>query len=243
MKTMKTYSLFFCFLFLTFTITFAQPPKYADLFEMYAEENYKKLITKAEKYCLDEKTKNDPWAHYWLGKGLFRISFQNDRSSDFKNAASDAIISLKTALKKDKSHDLIDKEKDFFIEVKNSLLEQAVNEATVKNHKKCGLISRKSLSLFPDDIPSKLLDAYSKSQLKEIQQAEIIWVEIEHSIQNLNYSNWTEKEKENFRFILLFTIDEMIKDKKSSEAKKIALKAKEMYPTDEEINKKISSFN
>ena len=35
----------------------------------------------------------------------------------------------------------------------------------------------------------------------------------------------------------------MIKDKKSSEAKKIALKAKEMYPTDEEINKKVSSFN
>ena len=52
----------------------AQAPSYDYLLVLFVDGEYEKLVKKAEKYTLNEKTKKDPIPWFYLSKGLYAIS-------------------------------------------------------------------------------------------------------------------------------------------------------------------------
>jgi tetratricopeptide (TPR) repeat protein len=216
----------------------AQPPLYNDLLIMYVDGDYKKLAAKAEKYTLKDETKNDPYAYLWTAKALFKISFQNEKDEAFQNAYKESIGFLTKCIKKDKTHEVFDKEKDFFYEVKNSLIELAINEYTTKDYKKAQDWSKKIMQIFPDDVPAKFMEAACKYQLKDIPGATTIWNENQRSFELIqSIDSWTEKEKE---FLKLSIIETMIcfkNTKQPERAKAIGQKASLWFSKDDDFNK------
>ena len=91
----------------------AQPPTYDDLRILYADGNYEKLAKVADKYCNNDKTKNDPLVHMWLGKALYKISLVGSEDENFKNAFKDAIGAVGKSIKLDKEGSVQSENEEF----------------------------------------------------------------------------------------------------------------------------------
>lgn len=230
---MKTI-LFLFIAILTVQYSHAQPPTYNDLLIYYVDGNYKKLAAKAEKYTLKEETKNDPYAYFWTAKALFKISFQNDKDEVFKNAYKESIGFLLKCQKKDKTHEVYEKEKDFFLEVKHSLIELVINEMTSKDYKKALEWNKKLIALFPEDLSSKLIDGACKYYLKDVPGATVIWNENQAFIEQMqSIESYSEKEKEYFRLSIIQTITCLKAVKQIDRAKNIAQKGTLWFKDDD----------
>ena len=221
---------------------YAQPPVYNDLLILYVDGNYKKLAAKAEKYTLKEETKNDPYAYLWTAKALFKISQQNEQDEMYKNAYKDCISFLAKCVKKDKTREVYDKEKDFFHEVKNSLIENAINEYTSKNYKKAQDFCKKILTIFPEDIPAKFMEAACKFQQKDTPGATTVWNENQRSFELINtLEGWSEKEKEFLRLAVMETMKCFKENKQSERGKMIGDRAK-IWFTDDDFKLLLNTF-
>ena len=220
----------------------AQPPLYNDLLILYVDGNYKKLAAKAEKYTLKEETKNDPYAYLWTSKALFKISQQNEQDEMFKNAYKDCISFLAKCVKKDKTREIYDKEKDFYAEVKNSIIENCINEYQSKNYKKAQDYCKKLLSIFPDDVPTKFIDAACKFQTKDVPGATTVWNENQRAFELItSLDNWTDKEKEFLRLSIMETMKCLKENKQPERGKTIGEKAKKWF-SDDDFKLLLSTF-
>ena len=209
---------------------YAQPPSYNDLLILYVDGNYKKLASKAEKYTLKDDTKNDPYAYLWTSKALFKISQQNDQDEMYKNAYKDCISFMSKCIKKDKTHEVFDKEKGFIFELKNSIIENTINEYTSKNYKKAQDYCKKLLSIFPDDVSAKFMDAACKFQLKDIPGATTVLNENQIAFELINtIDSYNEKEKEFFRTSIMETIKCLKENKQTERGNKIGENGKKWF--------------
>jgi hypothetical protein len=193
---MKKIVLINSFFFFGFMLN-AQPPTYHDLMILFTEGNYKKVVKQAEKYTLKDATKDDAMAYYWLGKGLYKLSFQNIKDDEFENAYKDGIAYLGKCKKKDKTGEVFEKEIDFFHEVKSSMMEQIMNEITLKQYKKATEWCKRIYLIFPDDVATKYMDAACKYQLNDQTGAAILWNECQkplEKMQSIDQLNDTEKD-------------------------------------------------
>jgi hypothetical protein len=226
---MKKYLLILTLIFCASKI-YGQPPLYDDLLILYVDGNYKKLASKAEKYTLKEETKNDPYAYLWTSKALYKISQQNDQDEMYKNAYKDCISFMSKCIKKDKTHDVYNKEKEFIFELKNSIIENTINEYSSKNYKKAQDYCKKFLSIFPDDISAKLMDVACKFQLKDIPGATTVLNENQRAIDLINtIDSYNDKEKEFLRTSIMETIKCLKENKQSERGKTIGEKGKKWF--------------
>ena len=230
---MKKYILLLI-VFLSVTKFYAQPPLYNDLLILYVDGNYKKLAAKAEKYTLKDDTKNDPYAYLWTSKALYKISQMNDQDEMYKNAYKDCIGFMAKCIKKDKTHEIYDKEKDFIFELKNSIIENTINEYVSKNYKKAQDYCKKLLSIFPDDVPTKFMDATCRFQNKDIPGANTIWNENQRAFELINtIDHMNDKEKEFFRLAIIESMKCFKENKQAERGKNIGEKAKIWFTDDD----------
>lgn len=223
--------------------TFAQSSNYNDLLLLYVDGDYKKLVAKAEKYTLKDNTKNDAYPYYWTGKGLFKISFQNETDETFKNAYKESLGFFAKCIKKDKSGEVFAKEKDFFLEVKGSLIELTINEVTTNNHKNALNWIKKLYTIFPNDITAKYMEAVCLYNAKDTPGANKIWTESQKEFEQIQaISTWTPKEREFLKFTVIQTIVTMKTAGKTDLAKTFAQKANLWFEKDELFIKEYSSL-
>jgi hypothetical protein len=238
---MKKYILLLIVL-LSITKFYAQPPLYNDLLILYVDGNYKKLAAKAEKYTLKDETKNDPYAYLWTSKALFKISQMNEKDEMYKNAYKDCIGFMAKCIKKDKTHEVYDKEKDFIFELKNSIIENTINEYVSKNYKKAQDYCKKLLSIFPDDVSTKFMDAACRFQNKDIPGANTIWNENQRAFELINsIENLNDKEREFLRLAVIESMKCFKENKQPERAKNIGEKAKKWF-TDDDFKATLNSL-
>ena len=83
----------------------AQPPTYDDLVILYADANYEKLLKKAEKYTLSDKTRKDAIPYLYLSKANFEISKggeQEELLNKYPRAFKESIKYAGKCIQKDK---------------------------------------------------------------------------------------------------------------------------------------------
>ena len=141
-----TYLLTFVFCFILVDAN-AQPPNYDDLLIYLADGDHVKLVQKAEKYTLNDKTKKDPIPWMYLAKGFFEIHKNpNDVPEKFvKNAVASATRYCERSIKLDKEGVLDQDETnaDFVSDLKKYWLETIDNEILVQNYGKAyGLVMK-----------------------------------------------------------------------------------------------------
>ena len=232
---MKKYILLFAILFL-FNKLNAQPPVYTDLFTLFVNGDLKKLVDKAQKYTIKPETKNDAIPYFYVSKALFKISQQKNRESKYDDAYEQSIHFLVKCIEKDVTKEVYDKEKDFYLEMKESIINNILEEYKDRSYKKALKFNKYLLALFPDDIAGIFMDAACKSHTKDLASAMIIWNENQNSLERLtSLDAFSEKEKEFLKFSVIQTIEGLKSIKQPERARNIALKANMWFENEEDF--------
>ncbi len=232
---MKKYLLLIIILFL-FSKLESQPPLYTDLFTLYVNGEYKKLVDKAEKYTIKPETKNDAIPYVYISKSLFKIAFQKNRESKYKDAYDQSIYYLVKCIEKDITKEVYDKETEFYIEVKETLIAYILEEFKDKSYKKALEYNNKLKTLYPEDISTILMDGVLKKFTKDLPGAMIVWNENQNALERLtNLDYYTEKEKEFLKLGVIQTIEGLKSVKQPERARNIALKANTWFENEEDF--------
>lgn len=105
----------------------AQPPTYDDLVIYYADGAYEKLLKKAEKYTLSDKTKKDAIPFLYLAKCNFEMSKDQQWLDKYPKAFNDAIRFAGNTIKKDKEGTVFEENIQFFTDLKIAVVEDIKN--------------------------------------------------------------------------------------------------------------------
>ena len=232
---MKKYLLLIIILFL-FSKLESQPPLYTDLFTLYVNGEYKKLVDKAEKYTIKPETKNDAIPYVYISKSLFKIAFQKNRESKYKDAYDQSISFLVKCIDKDITKEVYDKESEFYMEVKESLMSHVLEEFSDKSYKKALEYNNQLKSLYPEDVSIVLMDGALKRFTKDLPGAMIVWNENQNGLERIrNIDNYSEKEREYLKVSVIQTIEGLKSIKQPERTRNIALKANTWFENEEDF--------
>lgn len=235
MKKLRTLVLFlFCVGY-----SFSQSPDYNDLVILFADGNYSKLIKESEKYTSKDDTKNDPLPYYWMAKGLYKISFDNERDEEFKNAFKDAITVLGKCRKKDKDNSFYEANKEFFMEVKGSLNEQIENDIAAKDFRKAAGWAIRVYKISPDDMGAKYLEGACKYRNSDKSGANTLWKEGEKLLAaTTSIEDWSKEDKALLKLGVFQTAECYISSKQTDKARALLNKVAQWYEGDEDFKAK-----
>lgn len=227
---------FLLFILFSFNKLEAQPPVYTDLFTMYVNGEYKKLVEKAQKYTVKSETKNDAIPYVYISKSLFKISQQKNRESKYKEAYEQSIEYLVKCIEKDITKEVFDKENEFYTEIKESLIALILEEFSDKSYKMCFEYNTKLKALYPEEISVILMDGALKRHTKDLPGAMIVWNENQNSLEKLtNIDYYSEKERDFLKLAVIQTIEGLKSIKQPERARNIGLKANTWFENEEDF--------
>lgn len=182
--------------FIAFT-SFGQED-YTDLLMLKADQDWEKLIKKADSYTSKDKTKNDPLPYYYLAYGLYQISFIGDRPEEFKNAFKDAITVVGKMQRKDSDRAVQNEYAEFFSELKGALFETIRNEMDAGEYKRAFGWVMKVYKFGRDDVGGKFLEGACRFNNGDKSSASTAWSDARKTIEeNPSISSeWSDVDKE-----------------------------------------------
>jgi hypothetical protein len=125
---------------------------------------------------------------------------------------------------------------EFYIEMKETLIEYILEEFKDKNYKKALEFNTKLKSLYAEDISVILMDGALKKHTKDLPGAMIVWNENQNSLERLtNLDYFTEKEKEFLKTAVIQTIEGLKSVKQPERARNIGLKANTWFGNEEDF--------
>lgn len=233
--------LFLLICLITFTSNAQKSVKYDDLLVLFADGNYEKLVKSAEKYTLNDKTKNDAEPYMWLAKGLYAMSKDAKYSTDetYKNAYKDAISAVGKFMRKDKDGALFEENIDFFSKFKGSLVEVIENELSTKNYSKTYGWVLKMKKLSPNDAGNAFLEGACKYRKGDKSGATLSWVTANDLLSKItSVDDW---KKEDFKLLELGVFETAqcyIDSRRVDNAKALLNKVKQWFEDDEDFKAK-----
>ncbi|MGV3631083.1 MAG: hypothetical protein ACO1O6_07750 [Bacteroidota bacterium] len=232
---MKKLLLFLCFILGALKLS-AQPPLYDDLLILYADGNYSKLIKETIKYSEKDESKNDAIVYYWMAKGYYKISFQADRDEEYKNAFKDCFTAAGKCLKKDKEGKIIAEHRDFFSDVKKTLVETIQNDVDAKDYRKASGWVTKAYKLNPNDVGAKYLEGACKYRVQDKGGANALWKEAEKMLANVkSLEDYREEDKKLFKLGIFETAEAYMAMKQPDKAKALLGKVAQWFEDDDDF--------
>jgi hypothetical protein len=219
-------------------MSFAQEPEFKDLRILYADANYEKLATEAEKYTLKDKTSKLAAPYFWLAKGLYKISKSGTDDDDFKNAYKDAIKHLTKGIKYDLKYndgDYAREEADFVELFKLSLYEMTYNEISSKSYKRAYSWALKYAKLTNDETGSKYMMGACKFYDEDKTSARDLWNEGDDLLEKIeSIESWGAADKNMLKMGILFSAKALNKSRQEDKARALVGKVSQWYEDDTE---------
>jgi hypothetical protein len=149
---------------------FAQ--EYEDLLNMYIDEDYEKLASKAYAYTQNDKHKKNPLPYIYCAMGYYEMSKQMEYMEDYPRAQSDAMKYVVKFRKKDKDLQYWNDHQDFISELRATVIEDAENMLDVeKTIKKSFKIYKSLTAIDPNDGTAWLMRGYCELKIRMVTEA------------------------------------------------------------------------
>lgn len=217
----------------------AQAPTYDDLRILYADGNYDKLIKVSSSYSTHDKTKNDPLAHLWLARGLYKMSLSGNSEEKYKNAYKEAVAALGKCIKLDKVGDVQREYEEFIQEFKMSLIEVIANDIATPDFKKANSWVLKYYKLDPNSLGAKYLEAACKFRNGDKGGANTTWKEAEKKLVALEtIDEWSKADIALFKMGILQSAECYVASRQVDKAKTLLGKVAQWFEEDEEFKAK-----
>lgn len=149
----------------------AQPPTYDDLLILFADEDYSKLLKKAERYTQKDDTKRDAIPYIFMSRANFEISKDAELMEDYPKAFKDAVKYAAKGLRKDREGIVYEEFRDYFSDLKKVLVEELENFLIEQEYKRAENTLKQIQFLDEDDIGANFMMAYVKNMNGDISGA------------------------------------------------------------------------
>lgn len=235
--------LFAITLFLSSFNLFAQAEDYEKLHLLYVEEDWEKLLFKAEKAI--DKDKKDPIPYIYESIALFEISQDPTTYDDekFEDAFKNCIKFATKFVKKDKV-DEYGLGNGNFIENYLNKLQGVLNEdlrnfytdpSDIKSYKKGYLINKSYLKVFEGNPGALFLKAMAEEITGRTTDYEATILEAYGSLEGVNYDDMRSKDQDMFLYGVLHFAEYKNNTGARGEAKKLLEQTKKFFNDDEEF--------
>lgn len=210
-------------LFITFLIaaTVFGQDQYQELLILKADGNWEKLIQKAEKFTLKDDTHKDPVPYYYLSYGLYKISFDADRSDKYKRAYKDALSAIGKLIRYDKSGDVTKKYSEFISTLKQSVLELIQNDIDAGQPKRAFGWAMRLYKFGRNYPPALFMDAALRYKNRDRTTANIRWEAGEKLLKTAKVDDWSKVDKQCLMLGLYLSAKFLKKDLQTDLAKKM----------------------
>ena len=223
----------------------AQAPDYDDLKIYFADANYEKLLKKAEKYTLGDKTRKDAIPYLFLSKANFEISKGGDEEllNKFPRSFKDALKYAGKCIQKDKEGDVYAENMAHFTELKVVVTEKLRNLAESGDYGRLMGSIPSMLKIDKTDIGSYYLKAagyYHKKDMTGMKKAAKIANDLlakadpnAFTISDDDDHDLTNKKKIDLEMLKLGVIhysQALVLARQTSMAKDLMGKVKQWYP-------------
>ncbi|MFT5821417.1 MAG: hypothetical protein ACI8ZM_002670 [Crocinitomix sp.] len=229
-------NLFFLFLF-TIGCSFqasAQPPNYDDLLIYFADGDYEKLVSKAEKYIGNDKTKRDALPYLYCSMGYFEMSKDDIFEEDYPKAYNQAIGMAGKGLKKDKDGSMYADNIKYYTKIKESVVEEIQNMVDGQDYSRLRGTVMKLQRLDPADVGSHFLLAACQFQIKDKGSAKITSKEAQLRLDAVeSVEDWREVDMDMLRIGVIEYARYFKQARQPEISKKILNKVKQWYEDDE----------
>jgi tetratricopeptide (TPR) repeat protein len=217
---------------------FAQGGDYDDLLEMLVDEKYEKLLYRAEKYTMDDKTTKHALPYLYMARAFYQISLKPE---DYEEKWSDKSLknSLKYAVKyvkKDKELEYYAEHSEFFDDLRSA----CISEAEVYNDQEKYTKSKgyyKSLTdIDENDAGAWLMQGYTYYMSKSKKDAELSFESAKAAIESGACERLTEVQLDLFKTGLIYVSEQLNSDGDSTQAKAWLELGYEYFKDDKEYN-------
>ena len=214
----------------------AQPPLYDDLLIYYADGDYEKLVSKADKYIGNDKTKNDALPYLYSSKGNFEMSKDQKYDEDYPKAFNNAIGMAGKAIKKDKDGSMYSEHENFYTDLKTSVVEEIKNMVDQEDYSRMRGTVMKLQRLDPADVGSHFLLCAAQYQIKDKGSAKLTLKKAQIKLDEIeSVDSWREIDFEMMRIGVSEYAKYLVKMRQCDKAKDILNKVKQWFEEDEDF--------
>ncbi len=212
---------------------------------LYADGKYEKMIKLSEKMAADDKYKKDPMVHFWMSKGLYKMSQSGTADVTYKNAYKESINALGKFVRTDKDGSALleDENKEFFNDIQNSLVEQISNEISTGNFRKATswVLSYKKITKNP--VGQMFLEGTCKFKADDKSGAMNLWRTAETELDKVeNIDNFTEADIEMLKLGLQYSAEGYVGMRQVDKAKALLVKGNKWFGDDPEFKEVYNKY-
>lgn len=217
-------------------MAYSQSPEYRDLRILYADANYEKLVSQAEKYTLKEKYKKDIPPYFWLAKGLYKLSISGTDDPEYKNAYKGAIKYLAKGLKYDLKYNdgaMALEESEFIADFQMTVYETVFNEIVGGSFKRGSGWAIKYIKLTDNIAGAKYMLGACKYNDGDKTTARDYWKQAEVMLSGIeSIENWSDADKLMLKMGVLYSAQALKKSRQADKARTLVGKVSQWYEDD-----------
>jgi DNA-directed RNA polymerase subunit F len=176
----------------------AQPDSFEDLLLPFVDAKYEKVLYKAERYTLDEKTKKHPLPYLFMSMSFFEISKMDDdkMKTKFPDAFKDAVKYVGKYAKLDKDKKYASEYADFFGAIRTSLINDGEIMLDQAKYTKAKSSYAYLIQMDANDAGAKLMLGVTFDAMKSKKEAETNYAEAKKLLQEkkCTVDNKTQKD-------------------------------------------------
>lgn len=219
-------------LYLSPSLVGQENKEYEDLWVLYIDENYEKLLKKAVSITEADKTKKEPMPYLFASMAYFEISKKEDMAEDYPRAFKNSMKYAAKWRKKDKTGAFVYDNKDYIADLREAGMEEAEGYVEDGNFSKAKSLYKYMTKFDPDCPGSWLMYAYTLKKVNDYSGHD-------QAMENFNtklgdIDRLSSEQQRLLKYGLITYAEFLYEDGKRTEAKDLLAKGADFYAEDNE---------
>jgi len=232
---MRTLILAFLAVAYTTTGLFAQEEReYEDLWVLYIDEDYEKLLNKATNITENDKRRKEPMPYLFVSMANFEISKKEELDEDYPKAFKDANKYAAKWRKKDKDGTTVYDNKDYISELRESSMEVAENYIEENKASKAKGFYKYMVTYDPLCPGSWLMYSYALTIMNDFSGSKEAYAKFNETLTDI--STLEKEQRRLLKYGLMTMAEFQFKEGQRSEAVKTIEIGEEFFKDDREYS-------
>jgi hypothetical protein len=190
-------------LFVTAQVS-AQKEEFDDLLILYVDEDYEKLISKAEKYADNDNYRKHPEPYLYLAKAYYEMSLKEEYAADYPKAFRSALKNAAKYRKKDKELEYWAENEAFFAALRKASMEEAEMYLSEEDYSKASRVYDGIIDFDPEDTGAHFLYGYTLFKLNRQGEADVIIKAGSNLLATLDIGDLDEDQQRLLKYGLIY---------------------------------------
>jgi tetratricopeptide (TPR) repeat protein len=212
----------------------AQEEEYEDLWVLYIDEDYEKLVGKALKITENDKTRKQAMPYLFVSMGYYEMSKREEFSEDYPKALKDAGKYAARWRKKDKESKYVYDNKDFIADLRAALMEEAEGYLEDEKISKAKGYYKYMVQMDPENPGSWLAYAYAQKKMNDFSGSTESMEMFEQKFGDI--SKLDRDSQRLLKYALIVTSEDLYREGKRTEAKEMIGRGADFFKEDREYS-------